>query len=95
MDAAAETRPESKLTANFPNFIFVEIAQRLDDSALLDEFLNAGNTIVVCLDQIRLRCPARLDRIGVNRALTEYPVAFEEMPGAQDPVLHLHELRAR
>src|SRR4051812_21418934 len=49
---------------------------------------------MVRLDQVRFRRTSRFDRVRVDGALPQNPVAVEEMFGLEDSFLYLHELFA-
>src|SRR5437868_5443710 len=89
-----EFRGDSQLFADLADFVLIERRERLDDSAGLDQLLNTCDAVVMSLDDIRSRGTAGFDGVGINRALSENPMAVEEVAIAQNALLHGYELLA-
>ena len=64
---------------DFADLILVELHERLDDLAGLDAPQQLGHAVVMRLDERRFTRAARLDRVGINRALAEQPLAGRQM----------------
>ena len=79
-------------TTDFANFVFVERSERLHYAPGLDQSLYAGHPIMVRLDEVRLGRTSGFDRIGIDRPLSQNPMAVEEMLGRKNPFLNLDEL---
>ena len=75
---------QAQLAADLAHLVLVEVRQRLDDAALFDQLLNAGDAVVVRLDQVGLGGPAGFDRVGIDRALAENPVPVEEVAAFEE-----------
>src|ERR1700722_4378367 len=59
----------AQLRADLANFIFIKRSQRFNDAAGVDQLLNAGDAIVVSLDDVGFRAATRFDGIGINSSL--------------------------
>ena len=90
--AREELSRDTKLSANFANFIFVKRGEGFDDAAGVDQRLDAGDAVVMGLDEIGFGGAAGFDGIGIDGALTEDPVAVQEVFRGEDAFLHLDEL---
>ena len=62
-----------------------------ENRLVVNQLLYAGHAIVVSFDQVSLGRTAGLNRIGIDRSLSQNPVAVELF---QYPVLHADELLA-
>ena len=90
--AIRRASPSSR--ADRAHFVFIEIGQRLDDAAGFHQLLDAGNAVVMGLDGGRFRGAAGFDRVGINGALAQNPVAVEQAARFDDALLNPHELLA-
>ncbi len=64
-------------------------------AAFVDQLLNAGDAVVMGLDQIGFGGAAGFDGVRVDGALAQNPAAVEESCcGFEDPLLHLDEFFA-
>ena len=73
----AQRQPER--AADLADLVLIELHERLDDLAGLDAPQQLGNAVVVGLDERRFTRAARLDRVRINRALPEQPLAGRQM----------------
>src|SRR5260370_9721093 len=80
--------------ADLAYLVLVERRERLDDAAVINQFLDPGYAIVMGLDEIGLGRATGFDGVGINGALAENPVAVQEVSGLEDAVLHGDELFA-
>src|SRR2546430_13518300 len=85
---------KAQLTADLAHLILIERAERLDDATLVEQFLNAGDPVVVRLDSGSALASAGFDRIGVDGALSEHPMAVEQTMRLDDALLFGEELLA-
>src|SRR5438477_211242 len=77
---------QPQLLAEHAHLVLVEVDQRLDDPAGVDQRLDALDTIVVRLDLRGVAGVAGLGRVGIDRPLPEQPVALAQ-PEARELVL--------
>src|SRR5688572_7996718 len=68
-----QPRRQTEGTPDLPDFILIELYQRLHNLPCLYSPQELWNPIVMGLDQRRLPCAAGLDRVGVNRPLAKQP----------------------
>ena len=92
--AFEELGGEAEFAAEFAHLILVELGEGFDDAVFVDELLDAGDAVVVGLDEVGFGGAAGLDGIGVDGALAEDPVAVEVGAGLEDLLLNLDELFA-
>src|SRR5690242_5996987 len=83
-----------KFAADGPDFVLIEGRKGFQDAAFVDEFLNAGNSVVMGLDEVGLGAAAGFDGVGVNGSLAENPASVEIMFAFENALLDLHKLLA-
>jgi hypothetical protein len=66
---------QPQVAANFPHFIFVKRAQRLNNAFILQQPLNAGDAVVMRLDRRGLFRASGFNSVRINRPLPENPMA--------------------
>ena len=92
--ALQQFRGERKLPADGADFVLIERRQRFDDAAFVDQLLNAGDAVVMGLDEVGLGAAAGFDGIGVDRALAENPAPVEIVFAFENALLDFDELLA-
>src|SRR5262249_60926353 len=89
-----KSRGHPDLTADLAYLILIERLQRFDDALHLDQLLNAGNSVVMRLDDGGFSRASGFDRVRIDRALAENPLLVEQVARLDDAFLHAHELFA-
>ena len=74
-----EAHRQPERAADLADLVLVELHERLDDLAGLDAPQQLGHAVVMRLDERRFARAARLDRVGIDRALAEQPLAGRQM----------------
>ena len=92
--AVEQFRREAKLAADGADFVLIEGRERFDDAAFVDQLLNAGDAVVMGLDELGFGGAAGFDGVGINGALAENPVPVEEVLALEDSLLDVDELFA-
>src|SRR5580658_8921088 len=92
--AVDDLRGKAEFPADLAHLILIVRTQRLDDTAGVDQPLDAGDAVMMRLDDGGFFGSAGFDGVGINSALAENPVAVQQMAGFDDALLHTHELFA-
>ena len=92
--AFQQFRGERKLAADGADFVLIERRKRFDDAAFVDQLLNAGDAVVMGLDEIGLGAAAGFDGVRVDGALAQNPAAVEIVFAFENALLDLDKLLA-
>ena len=79
-------------STDLANFVLVKRCQGLDNATGLDQRLNACDSVVVRLNEIRLSSAAGFDGVGINRPLTEDPLTIKKVLCRYYAFLHFYKL---
>src|SRR3989441_13236880 len=79
---------QPQLLAEHAYLVLVEVDERLDDAARVDQRLDALDTVVVRLDLRGVARAARLDRVGIDGPLPEQPLLLTQAQPRELVLLH-------
>src|SRR5580704_7761957 len=89
-----QLRRQTQLQADLADLILVERAERLDNTAFLQQLLYTGDAVMMRLNSLGALSTARFDGIGIDSSLAQNPMPVQQAMRFDDPLLLLQELLA-